>query len=72
MRMVRNKRNKLDCDEKLFMLVVKTAFNQRRKTLRNALSILTKDTKSKEIPFADKRAEQLSVDDFIMLAASLF
>jgi len=33
---------------------------------------LTKDTKSKEIPFADKRAEQLSVDDFIMLAASLF
>ncbi|MGB4206288.1 MAG: 16S rRNA (adenine(1518)-N(6)/adenine(1519)-N(6))-dimethyltransferase RsmA [Bacteroidales bacterium] len=72
MRMVRNKRNKLVCDEKLFMMVVKTAFNQRRKTLRNALSVLIKVNKPKEIPFADKRAEQLSVDDFIMLTASLF
>ena len=37
-RLVRNEISSLDCDEKLFVSVVKTAFNQRRKTLRNALS----------------------------------
>lgn len=54
----------LPCNQKLFFDVVKTAFNQRRKTLRNALhkfNILETDE------FAKLRAEQLSVDDFIKL-----
>ena len=70
-RLVRNKRNTLNCDEKLFTLVVKTAFNQRRKTLRNALLVMLKEKKNVIIPFADKRAEQLEVDEFVMLAAAL-
>ncbi len=70
-RLVRNKRNTLNCDEKLFTLVVKTAFNQRRKTLRNALLVMLKEKKNVIIPFADKRAEQLGVDEFVMLAAAL-
>jgi 16S rRNA (adenine1518-N6/adenine1519-N6)-dimethyltransferase len=39
-RLRRNSRTALGCDEKLFKTVVKTAFNQRRKTLRNALKPL--------------------------------
>lgn len=64
-RIKRNDIQKLDCDELKFITVVKTAFNQRRKTLRNALSALNfKDTSSE---IFGKRAEQLSVDDFIHL-----
>lgn len=66
-RMVRNDRPVLDCDEKLFWRVVKAAFNQRRKTLRNALSgILPKD-KMGINPFYELRAERLSVENFIAL-----
>ena len=39
-RMVRNDRKSLGCDEKLFKTVVKTSFNQRRKTLRNSMKPL--------------------------------
>lgn len=57
----------LPCDEKLFWRVVKAAFNQRRKTLRNALSgVITKDHMN-DHPFWDLRAERLSVEDFIEL-----
>lgn len=64
MRMVRNKVEKLPCDEKLFKQVVKLGFNQRRKTLRNSLkSILPDSIKSDEI--FNKRPEQLGVDDFV-------
>jgi len=52
--------------EKEFFLLVKTAFNQRRKTLRNAIRPLF-DEDNLEDPFFDKRAEQLSVDDFARL-----
>lgn len=53
-------------DRKKFMLLVKTAFNQRRKMLRNALkSILPAEMLSAAI--MDKRAEQLSVNDFVAL-----
>ncbi len=55
--------NKFDCDEKLFFNVVKTAFNQRRKTLRNALRPLLPEDFSK-IPYLDKRAEQLDTFQF--------
>lgn len=65
-RLKRNDIKKLDCDEKLFFKVVKTAFNQRRKTLRNALSSLhEKQSCSNDI--FNKRAEQLSVEDFVRL-----
>ncbi|HXB94773.1 MAG TPA: 16S rRNA (adenine(1518)-N(6)/adenine(1519)-N(6))-dimethyltransferase RsmA [Puia sp.] len=53
-------------DEKSFFLLVKTAFNQRRKTLRNAIRPLFGESDLKD-PFFDKRAEQLSVDDFARL-----
>lgn len=63
-RCVRNQRENLGCDEKLFIQVVKTAFNQRRKTMRNALKPIIQNT---ELPFLDLRAERLSVEDFITL-----
>jgi 16S rRNA (adenine1518-N6/adenine1519-N6)-dimethyltransferase len=53
-------------DEKSFFLLVKTAFNQRRKTLRNAVRGLF-DPLVLEDPLFGQRAEQLSVDDFAQL-----
>ncbi|MCD4772238.1 MAG: 16S rRNA (adenine(1518)-N(6)/adenine(1519)-N(6))-dimethyltransferase RsmA [Bacteroidales bacterium] len=65
-RLTRNNTTNLECDEKLFFKVVKAGFNQRRKTLRNALSSLhDKHAFSDEI--FNKRAEQLSVEDFVRL-----
>lgn len=67
-RMRRNARQHLDCDEKLYKDVIKTAFNQRRKTLRNSLKkfnlpdeVLTRNE------FAKLRPEELSVHNFIQL-----
>lgn len=60
----------LGCNEKLFFKIVKTAFGQRRKTLRNALKeFLTKKESDqlKEEKIFDKRAEQLSTEQFIEL-----
>ncbi|MFT4032760.1 MAG: 16S rRNA (adenine(1518)-N(6)/adenine(1519)-N(6))-dimethyltransferase RsmA [Siphonobacter sp.] len=67
-RLQRNTTTQLDCDEKLFVQVVKTAFNQRRKTLRNALKPLGIVF---EHPLLEKRAEQLGVADFVSLAQSI-
>ncbi len=53
-----------------FRNVVKTAFNQRRKTLRNALKPITQG-KEFNSAFLDKRAEQLSISDFQQLASEL-
>ena len=66
-RLTRNDVGALDCDEKLFWQVVKTAFNQRRKTLRNALSSLIVREKMTGEPLLDLRAERLSVEDFVRL-----
>ncbi|MGL5731489.1 MAG: 16S rRNA (adenine(1518)-N(6)/adenine(1519)-N(6))-dimethyltransferase RsmA [Bacteroidales bacterium] len=64
-RMVRNDDKKLTCDEKLFKLVVKTSFNQRRKQLRNSLkAICGKECPVFEDIFFNKRPEQLSVQEF--------
>ena len=52
------------CNEKLFFTVVKTAFNQRRKTLRNALKPIGDFG---DHPLLAKRAEQLSVNEFVIL-----
>ena len=66
-RLTRNKVSKLDCDEKLFWQVVKAGFNQRRKTLRNALSSIFNKESMGDDPMLDLRAERLSVDDFVKL-----
>lgn len=67
-RMTRNEVTDLGCDEKLFKLIVKTTFNQRRKTLRNSISsILDKSHPLSSDPIFNKRPEQLSVQEFIDL-----
>ena len=66
-RLRRNSREELGCDEKFFIQVVKQAFNTRRKTLRNALKNLNLAGEVSALPLMDKRAEQLSVEDFISL-----
>ena len=67
-KMTRNETKKLDCDEKLFKTVVKTAFNQRRKTMRNSLkSLLGKECEIFVDEIFNKRPEQLSVSQFIDL-----
>jgi 16S rRNA (adenine1518-N6/adenine1519-N6)-dimethyltransferase len=71
-RFKRNAVDKLACDERRFFVVVKTAFNQRRKTLRNSL-------KSMQVPWDEadlgylsgKRAEELRVEDFVQITLSL-
>jgi 16S rRNA (adenine1518-N6/adenine1519-N6)-dimethyltransferase len=71
-RMTRNSRYTLDCDENLFRTVVKTAFNQRRKTMRNSLKpLLGKENELSVLPVFDKRPEQLSVEEFIELTRLL-
>ncbi len=73
-RLTRNSRNQLDCDETLFRTIVKKSFNQRRKQIRNSL----KQWVNEHIPpnkvgelyekeVFSKRPEQLSVDDFVEL-----
>ena len=64
---LRKKNFVLQCDETSFRRVVKTAFNQRRKTLRNALSSLVTKELSNKIPFAELRAEALSWEKFVEL-----
>ena len=67
-RMTRNQKISLGCNEKLFKQVIKTTFNQRRKTLRNSIKpILGNDCKLTENEFFNKRPEQLSVEQFIDL-----
>ena len=67
-RMTRNKRRRLDCDEALFKTVVKTAFNQRRKQMRNSLQQLVgKGNPILEEKIFTMRPEQLSVEQFIEL-----
>ena len=58
----------LDCDEKLFTSIVKMAFNQRRKTMRNSLKSLITTRELKANPIFDKRPEQLGVAEFELLA----
>lgn len=65
-RFTRNERQQLDCDEKLFFRVVKTGFNQRRKTLRNSLRPILGELKLDDA-IMTKRPEQLSVEEFVYL-----
>jgi len=66
-RLVRKTDFHLDCDESLFFMVVKTAFNQRRKTLRNSLKSLLIDENLKQDSIFDKRPEQLPWQDFVRI-----
>ena len=71
LRLVRKDNFKLACNEQLLFKVVKAAFNQRRKTLRNSLKVFNLSDNLKEDPIFDKRPEQLAVDDFISLTLKL-
>jgi 16S rRNA (adenine1518-N6/adenine1519-N6)-dimethyltransferase len=65
-RLTRNNKEKLDCDEILFRSIVKSAFNQRRKIMRNSLrSFLNVDIISNDIFL--QRPEQLNVNEFVYL-----
>jgi 16S rRNA (adenine1518-N6/adenine1519-N6)-dimethyltransferase len=65
-RLTRNQTVELDCNEKLFFRVVKTAFNQRRKILRNSLRQMY-DPQTLLLEVFNKRPEQLGVQEFISL-----
>lgn len=72
LRLIRKEKYTLDCDEKLFFGVVKTAFQQRRKTLRNSLKSFLNDKENlKSESIFDKRPEQLSVDDFVWITQQI-
>lgn len=67
-RITRNQTQSLDCDEVLFKRVIKTGFNQRRKTLRNSLKpLLGNDCPICTDPIFNLRPEQLSVEQFVKL-----
>ena len=82
-RLMRNSRTDLGCDESLFKAVVKTAFNQRRKTMRNSLRPIVSAKASRgnwddgqtaaflANPVFDLRPERLGVEDFISLTRML-
>ncbi|MDY8136943.1 16S rRNA (adenine(1518)-N(6)/adenine(1519)-N(6))-dimethyltransferase RsmA [Aquimarina sp. 2201CG5-10] len=71
LRLKRKKDYELPCSEKLFFTVVKTAFGQRRKTLRNSLKTLQLSEEIKVLEILSKRPEQLSVDQFIELTINI-
>ncbi len=71
LRLKRKPQFDLQCDEKLFFRVVKAAFNQRRKTIRNSLKIFELSDILKEDAIFDQRPEQLAVADFIMLTQKI-
>lgn len=66
-RLTRNSVQSLDCDEKLFIKVVKAGFNQRRKTLRNSLRPFHLKPEFSNHNFLTQRAEQLTVAEFVQL-----
>lgn len=66
-KLTRNNREHLPVDEKKFKQIVKVAFNQKRKTLRNSLKAFELINKQEITDLLNLRAEQLSVDNFITL-----
>jgi len=70
-RLIRKKDYTLPVDEQLFYKVVKTAFNQRRKTLRNSLKSFNLSDKLREDAIFAERPEQLSVQEFINLTQKI-
>ena len=70
-RLKRNTVERLDCNENLFKTVVKQGFQNRRKTLRNALKPLNLATEITSLELLDRRAETLSVRDFVGLTKQI-
>lgn len=70
-RLNRNNVTSLPCDETLFVKVVKAGFNQRRKTLRNALRSAQLPIDAVDEMFLAKRAEQLSVNEFVTITQNI-
>jgi len=70
-RLKRNNTASLDCDEQLFVKIVKAAFNQRRKTLRNSLKNFNIDKEKAGVELLGKRAEQLYVKEFVFLVKNV-
>lgn len=66
-RLKRNDRKELSCDEKMFFKVVKQGFQNRRKTLRNSLKPINLPTTMNDHKLLNLRAEQLTVEDFVAL-----
>lgn len=71
LRLIRKEIFTLPCNEKMFFTVVKTSFNQRRKTLRNSLKSFALSENLKEDTIFDKRPEQLSFENFIELTQKI-
>jgi 16S rRNA (adenine1518-N6/adenine1519-N6)-dimethyltransferase len=71
LRLIRKKDHELPCDEKRFFNVVKSAFNQRRKTIRNSLKSFGLSDNLREDAIFDQRPEQLSVAEFIILTKKI-
>ncbi len=71
LRLTRKENLQLGCDEKMLYKVVKTAFQQRRKTLRNSLKTFNLSDKLKEDTIFGQRPEQLSVAEFVTLTQKL-
>lgn len=70
-RLRRNSCSNLNCDEKKWKMLIKTAFNQRRKTLRNSLKSLSFEEGFTDDPIFQKRPEQLDVEAFVYLTTHL-
>ena len=71
LRLTRKENYELPCDEKLFFSVVKQAFGQRRKTMRNSLKSMINSDNLKEDSIFDLRPEQLSYEQFIALTQKI-
>jgi len=70
-RLKRNNTAEIPCDEKFYFQLVKQSFQNRRKTLRNALKAINLPEEIKSDPLLNKRAEQLDVCDFIELCQKI-
>ncbi|MEL7001737.1 MAG: rRNA adenine dimethyltransferase family protein, partial [Bacteroidota bacterium] len=70
-KVTRNNTIRLNCNEALFKRVVKQGFQNRRKTLRNALKPLNLPDRVRELPILGQRAETLSVNQFVDLTKEI-
>jgi 16S rRNA (adenine1518-N6/adenine1519-N6)-dimethyltransferase len=70
-RLLRKEHEVWECDERQFRRVVKQAFSQRRKMLRNSIKPLVRDFPELDDPFFQKRPEQLSLEDYKALTLRL-
>jgi 16S rRNA (adenine1518-N6/adenine1519-N6)-dimethyltransferase len=70
-RFIRKEGFELGCDQTAFFRTVKAAFNQRRKTLRNALSVLLPKERMEGLPYLDLRAERLDWEQFVELTNAI-